>query len=419
MSESLYWTWLSVKLGAASPYLNALLSKYASPKEIFDATASELLSLEKIPESVKARLIDKDLDRSKRIIEKCKALGIGIMTYSDPRYPRILKYIDKPPAVLYFKGRPIDFDKRFCVSIVGTRKMSDYGRDVAYKFSYELASAGAVIVSGMALGCDGMGAAGALDAQAQTVAVLGGGVDVVYPKVHKKLYDAILKDGLIISEYPPGSEADASHFPQRNRIISGLSRCTLVIESPEHGGSLITARYAAAQGRPLFAVPGSVDSVNSVGTNNLIKNGAAMATSAHDVLDAFEQAAFTDLDSSAIGDMNFDSKKAANRYGVAVKKDDKKNVKIGKQRHKDDTEDFEQASSLGMEKEQREPEREFVSMSPAEKNVYDCIPEEGEVGMELIISASGQTVSDVTMHLLSLELKKAIVSLPGARYRRS
>jgi len=418
MSESLYWTWLSLKLGAASPYLNTLLSRYASPKDIFDAGNSEILSLEKIPESVKIRLTDKSLERSERILARCQAEGIGVMTYSDPRYPRVLKYIDKPPAVLYFKGRPIDFDRRLCVSIVGTRKMSDYGRDMAYRFAYELASAGAIVVSGMALGVDGMSAAGALDAQAQTVAVLGGGVDVVYPSVHKKLYAGILKDGLILSEYPPGAESEAAHFPQRNRIISGLSRCTLVVESPERGGSLITARYAAAQGRPVFAIPGALDMPNSVGTNELIKSGAKMATSALEIIEAFEPAMFAELDGNAIGSMEYDSKKAANRYGVASKKDDKRIVRLGRTK-KDEAETTEPASALGMEKEQREEVRAFVDMSPGEKAVYDTIPEEGEVSMDLIVSASGQSVSDVTMHLLSLGLKDAVLELPGNRYRRT
>ena len=419
MSESLYWTWLSVKLGAASPYLTRLLSVYASPKDIYDATSSELMSLEKIPESVKTRLADKNLDRANRILETCRAAGIGVMTYADPRYPRILKYIDKPPAVLYFKGRPIDFDRKLCVSIVGTRKMTDYGRDMAYRFAYDLASAGAIIVSGMALGADGMAAAGALDAQAQTVAVLGGGVDVVYPMVHKKLYNSILKDGFIISEYPPGSSSDATHFPQRNRIISGLSRCTLVVECPERSGALITAECAAAQGRPVFAIPGALDMPNSAGANALIKNGARMATSVTDIFDAFEAAAFSDLDSSAIGEMRYDAKKAANRYGVASKKDDSHRIRLGASRHADMEDDAEQASALGMEKEQKEAERPFVVMSPAEKSVYDCIPEEGEVSMDLIVAASGQSISDVTMHLLSLGIKSAVIELPGNRYRRA
>lgn len=418
MSESLYWTWLSVKLGAASPYLTRLLSVYASPKDIYDASSSELQSLEKIPESVKTRLSDKNLDRANRILETCRSMGIGIMTYADPRFPRILKYIDKPPAVLYFKGRPIDFDRRLCVSVVGTRKMTDYGRDMAYRFAYDLASAGAIIVSGMALGADGMAAAGAMDAQAQTVAVLGGGVDVVYPMVHKKLYNSILKDGLILSEYPPGTSSDAAHFPQRNRIISGLSRCTLVVECPNQSGALITARCAAAQGRPVFAIPGALDMPNSAGANELIKNGARMATSVMDILEAFEAAAFTDLDSNAIGAMHYDAKKAANRYGVASKKDDNHRIRLGSS-HRDAEEESEQASALGLEKEQKEAERPFVSMSAAEKAIYDCIPEEGEVSMDLIVAAGGQSVADVTMHLLSLGIKGAVTELPGNRYRRT
>lgn len=232
MSESLYWTWLSLKLGDASPYLNTLVSRYASPKEIYDATASEILSLEKIPDSVKNRLTDKSLDRAERILEDCRKCGIGIMTYADQRYPRILKYISNPPAVLYFKGKPVDFDSKFGVAVVGTRTMSDYGRDMAYKFAYELSSAGAVVISGMALGVDGMAAAGALDAQAATAVVLGGGIDVVYPKVHKKLYNNILKEGLILSEYPPGTACDAAHFPKRNRIISGLQDAHLLLNVP-------------------------------------------------------------------------------------------------------------------------------------------------------------------------------------------
>lgn len=419
MSESLYWTWLSLKLGDASPYLNTLVSRYASAKEIFEAPSSAILSLEKVPESVKTRLTDKNTDRAERILADCKRQGIGIMTYADPRYPRILKYTSNPPAVLYFKGQPIDFDRKFCVAIVGTRSMSDYGRDMAYKFAYELASAGAIVVSGMALGVDGMAAAGALDAQAQTVAVLGGGADVVYPKVHKKLYNSILKDGFILSEYPPGASSDGNHFPKRNRIISGLARCTLVIECPEKSGALITARDAARQGRPLFALPGAVGALNSAGTNDLIKNGKAkMVTSVDDIIEVFNQSAFPDLDINAIGEMRYDSKKAASRYGVESKKDNRKKVLINQNPYKGD-EYSEPAYASAFESEQKEAPKEFATLSVPEKQVYDCIPEQGEVSMDLIVSASGQSVQDVTMHLFSLTLKGAVVELPGNRYRRT
>ena len=419
MSESLYWTWLSLKLGDASPYLNTLISKYPSPKEIFDASSSEILSLEKIPESVKIRLTDKNLNRAERILADCKNQGIGIMTYSDPRYPRILKYTSNPPAVLYFKGKPIDFDNKFCVAIVGTRKMSDYGRDMAYKFAYELSSAGAIVISGMALGVDGMAAAGALDAQAPTVAVLGGGVDVVYPKVHKKLYNNILKDGFILSEYPPGASADGIHFPKRNRIISGLARCTLVIEGPERSGALITAKDATRQGRPLFAIPGALGTPNGVGTNELIKSGKArMVTSVDDIIGVFNQSAFTDLDINAIGEMRYDSKKASSRYGVESKKDNREKVKINQNLYADEGYS-EPAYASEFESEQKETHVEFATLSIPEKQVYECIPEQGDVSMDLIVAASGQSVSDVTMHLFSLALKNAVVELPGNRYRRT
>lgn len=418
MSESLYWTWLSLKLGDASPYLNTLIAKYASAKEIYDAKSGEILSLEKIPESVKTRLTDKNLERAQRILEDCKNLGVGIMTYADPRYPRILKYTSNPPAVLYFIGKPIDFDSKFCVAMVGTREMSDYGRDMAYKFAYELASAGAIVISGMALGIDGMAAAGALDAQAPTVAVLGGGVDVVYPKVHKKLYSSILKEGFIVSEYPPFSSPDGIHFPKRNRIISGLARCTLVVECPAQSGALITAEKAMRQGRPVFAIPGALDMENSAGANNLIKTGARMVTSVEDIFSAFEQASFADLDINAIGKMNYDAKKAANRYGVEAKKDSRKTIRIKRNAIAED-EQTEPASLLGMEKEQKESEAVFATLAVPEKQVYDAIPEQGEASMDLIVAATGQSVSDVTMHLFSLTIKKAVIELPGNRYRRT
>ena len=416
MSESLYWTWLSLRLGDGSPYLNKLLHIYESPKEIFDATYSEISAIEKIPDSLKNRLSDKSLERAERIIEDCRRTGIGIMTYNDPRYPRILKYINNPPAILYFKGKPIDFDNKFCVAVVGTRTMSDYGRDMAYRFAYELSSAGAVIVSGMALGVDGMAAAGALDAQASTVAVLGGGIDVIYPKVHKKLYNNILKDGLILSEYPPGASCDASHFPKRNRIISGLARCTLVVECPDPSGAIITANKAREQGRPVFAIPGALNMANSVGANRLIKEGARITTSVFDIVDAFEQAAFVDLDIGAIGTMNYDSKKAANRYGVESKKDERKIVRIKKS---EEFELTEPAAALGIEKEQKPQVEIFEILSPGEKSIYDVIPQDGEVSLEMLLTSTGQSDADISMHLLSLICKGIIIEIPGQKYRRT
>ena len=418
MSESLYWTWLSTRLGAASPYLAPLVTKYVSAKAIYEAGREELLSVERLPERIRLRLLDRDLSRSERILEVCGRLGIGILTYGNPRYPAILKYIAAPPAVLYFKGQPVDFDKRFCVGIVGTRRMSEYGRDMAYRLGYDLASAGAVIVSGMALGIDGMSAAGALDAQAATVAVLGCGLDRVYPAVHAKLCKNILNDGLLLSEYPPGTEPDGRNFPQRNRLISGLSRCTLVVEAGASSGALITARNAIRQGRPVFAVPGNVGLQGSAGTNELIKNGARLATCAADIVSAFDPAAFPDVDVCAIGSKRYDAERAMRRYGVGTGNSGARFIRLRKNAAGTDGFAEEMADTLQGGGEETSEHPAFVMLPECEKAVYDALPEEGGVSVDMIVSSTGQTVADVSMHLISLSVKGLAVSLPGNRYCR-
>ena len=416
MRDVLSWTWLSVRLGAASPYLNPLLEHFAAAADVYAADHAALAAVEGLPESVRLRLLDKDTDRAERILEDCRRLGIGVMTYDDPRYPRLLKQIAKPPAVLYFVGKPIDFDRKLGVAVVGTRTMTEYGRDVTYRFSYDLASAGAVIVSGMALGVDGMAAAGSLDAQMPTAVVLGSGLDVVYPKMHTKLYKCILRDGFAVSEYPPGAEPDARNFPQRNRIISGLARCVLVTECPEMSGALITAREALAEGKPLFAVPGAITMPGSAGTNELIKSGSAkMVTSPTDILDLFEPAHFPELDASAVGAMNYNAAKAESTYAVSTKTSKVAWAKVRRKKPEsapDDSPDTVRESSAPKVTET------FVPMSETEKKIYACIPEEGQVSVDLIAAGSGAPVPDVLTALLALTCKGVVRQLPGNFYTR-
>ena len=416
MRDVLSWTWLSVRLGAASPYLNPLLEHFAAAADVYAADHAALAAVEGLPESVRLRLLDKDTDRAERILEDCRRIGIGVMTYDDPRYPRLLKQIAKPPAVLYFVGKPIDFDRKLGVAVVGTRTMTEYGRDVTYRFSYDLASAGAVIVSGMALGVDGMAAAGSLDAQMPTAVVLGSGLDVVYPKMHTKLYKCILRDGFAVSEYPPGAEPDARNFPQRNRIISGLARCVLVTECPETSGALITAREALAEGKPLFAVPGAITMPGSAGTNELIKSGSAkMVTSPTDILDLFEPAHFPELDASAVGAMNYNAAKAESTYAVSTKTSKVAWAKVRRKKPEsapDDSPDTVRESSAPKVTET------FVPMSETEKKIYACIPEEGQVSVDLIASGSGAPVPDVLTALLALTCKGVVRQLPGNFYTR-
>ena len=217
--------------------------------------------------------------------EKLARENIGIVILSDENYPTLLKEIHQPPALLYVKGE-LKKDE-FTIAIVGPRKVSSYGRQVAEQFSRELSQAGMTTVSGMALGVDNLVHRECLKLNNRTIAVLGSGIDQnsIYPSTNKKTAETIIQRGAVISEYPFGTPPLKQHFPARNRIISGMSLATLVIEASEKSGALITANFSLEQNREVFAVPGSIYSLNSVGTNNLIKMGAKMATNAQEILD--------------------------------------------------------------------------------------------------------------------------------------
>lgn len=202
---------------------------------------------------------------------------------ADPNYPEWLKEIHRPPPVLHVLGNLLPDDK-FAVAIVGSRNATLYGMQVAERFAYELARRGITIVSGMARGIDAAAHRGALKAKGRTIAVLGSGLDRMYPKEHRRLAEEISKHGCVLTEFPDGTEARPYYFPQRNRIISGLSMGTIVAEASRRSGSLITAAHALEQGRYVFAVPGPVDSLLSEGCHSLIKDGAKLIDSVEDVL---------------------------------------------------------------------------------------------------------------------------------------
>lgn len=224
----------------------------------------------------------------KKILEYRNQLdrqGIKVTMLGESGYPSVLAEIDNPPFLLYGIGNMdllLEFD---CIGIVGTRVPSTYGRMVAHRLSAELATADWTIVSGMASGIDAYAHNGALSVKGNTIAVLGSGINVIFPKENTKLYQAIAENGLIISEYPPDLPPNKGLFPQRNRIISGLSRGVVVVESHNRSGSLITATWALEQGKEVFAVPGSILSAKSSGPHKLIKEGAKIVTSARDILE--------------------------------------------------------------------------------------------------------------------------------------
>ena len=286
--DKLFWVWLSEALGAASRDFRRLIGLYESPYDLFHAEEAEIERIEGLsPRTVEA-LANKDLEHASSILKSCERLNVGILPYGDMAFPRALRELERPPVLLYYCGTLPDFNERLCIGMVGTRRMSAYGLRSAYRFSYELALTDAVVVSGMAAGIDGVCAAAALAAKGTTVAVLGCGVDVVYPRHHAVLKDEIVRRGVLISEYPPGTRPNHYHFPTRNRLISGLSQGTVVVEAGLGSGSLITAKDAILQGRDVFAIPANVGSEGAAGTNGLLRDGANLALSVKDILDRYQ-----------------------------------------------------------------------------------------------------------------------------------
>ena len=223
-------------------------------------------------------------EKAYEIYEECKAKGIEITYLKRNDYPRLLKEIYDPPQVLYYYGK-LPPKEKILISVVGSRKSSAYGRQASYFLSKKLAEAGLGIVSGLAKGIDSRAHAGALDGRGYTIGVLGSGPDVIYPKENETLYYRIKENGLVLSEYPPLTMPLRYHFPARNRIIAGLSKGTLVCEAGLKSGAMITVNFAISEGRDVFVIPGNIDSIYSLGCNQLIKQGANIVLDENDILE--------------------------------------------------------------------------------------------------------------------------------------
>lgn len=279
----LYEIWLTTCIAAGSRAYEKLFEYYPSAYEVYRADPAELERIG-ISERLIASLGRKELMRAEQAAEFCIKKNIGLVIRGEHDYPARLEAIPNPPYALYVRGSLKPTENEYSTAIVGTRNMSEYGMRMAYKIAYELAAAGAAVVSGMALGIDGVAAVGALEAGGDTVAVLGCGLDKVYPSSHRRLMGIIAERGTLVSEFAPGTPPLSANFPLRNRIISGLARSTLVIEGNINSGSMLTAREAIRQGRDIFAIPGNIGISNALGTNVLIRDGARVALSARDII---------------------------------------------------------------------------------------------------------------------------------------
>lgn len=315
-----------------------------------------------------------------------------IVTLGDPRYPRLLLDTEDPPLMLYVVGSPervngLPFCEGRCLAVVGSRNPTAQGADHAYEFSKALHGAGLTIVSGLALGVDGAAHEGALaacnpdaapDEPAATIAVVGTGLDRVYPSKHLALAHRIARHGLLVSEYPLGTPPLAANFPKRNRIISGLSQGTLVVEAALASGSLITARMAVEQGREVFAIPGSIHAPQSRGCHALIKQGAKLVESAQDVLEECRWAVSTGQGSASPAAQGNDGAHSRNNEATGT------------------------ASAPG------EPEDHPLLKAMG----YD------PVGLDTLVERTGMDTASLQVQLLELELDGAIARLPGSLFQR-
>ncbi len=435
--DTLYWLWLASRCGPASKQFVGIIEKYDNPFDIYNLEDDEIEQLKGLTPALRAKLCDKSLDSSYEILKYCKQNKVDIIAYGDSRYPQRLKNIVDPPVLLYCKGHFPSFDSQLCIGVVGTRKMTEYGKRSGFQLSYELASAGVLTVSGMAIGIDAVAAAGALSAGACTVAVLGCGIKHTYPKVHTALMGEIIRHGAVITEYPPDEEPRGHNFPLRNRIISGLCQGVLVIEASENSGALITAKTAIAQGREVFALPGKISEAGAAGPNSLIKSGAYTALAAADIIKHYDFLWRDTVDLAATeraGDRSTAVEAALKKYGLDYASGDgsvrepvfypprghKKASEAPKNEVPENKEENKEARVRREAASSATPDGSaeiLASLDITVRRLFESMPKDRAVSLDEMLT-TGMSVTDAVTAVTMLEVVGLISSLPGGLYIR-
>ena len=358
------WVALNLVLSNSLRSGQKIAARFPGLADVFRAPAAELISLGLEEDKAHELTSPLILDRAGRVLEWIGKKGYSVLLSEDEGYPELLREIFDPPFVLYVAGNP-DVLHEPSVAVIGARRPTPFGRAVAEKLARDLAACGLVVVSGMALGIDSLAHWGALE-RGRTVAVLGSGLDHIYPRENKALFRKITERGAVISEFPPVMPPLGFHFPLRNRIISGLSLAVVVVEASRRSGSLITARLALEQNREVMAVPGNITSGLSDGTNWLIKSGAKLVETWEDVVEEFPSP-------------------LRERY----------------------------LSGRAEEKE------EMPDLSPEEKKIFDCLKPDEPTPIDDLVESCDASVSEILALLLSLELKGLVRQAPGKSFQRS
>ena len=370
VEASLSWLALGLTPGLASRLSARVLRRFDSPDGVFRATLSDLESCH-LPAPVAQSIVKKEAFKraEKELTGVQKIAGCSLLNWTEPEYPQSLLQIYDPPVMLYVRGDPQVLNLP-SLGIVGTRRPTLYGTQMAQRLGRDLAARGLVILSGMARGIDAIGHQGAMDAHGRAIGVLGTGIDVCYPKENKKLYEKVLERGAIISEFPLRTHPAPENFPIRNRIVAGMPLGVVVVEGAQYSGSLITARLAMELGREVFGVPGNVTQPVSFAPNQLIKQGAKLVTSAEDVIEELPTPIRAAL-------LQAEKPEAEQRNLLAA-----------------------------------------AALEGAEKKLYELLSTEQPVHIDDIVERSGLNSSEVLATLFDLEMKGIIRQLPGKQFSK-
>ncbi|RKU13215.1 DNA-protecting protein DprA [Candidatus Poribacteria bacterium] len=394
---------LNMIQGVGLKTVQLLRDVFGSAEGILQATPDELEKIDQLPPALRDLLQHKPTQYPvERELELINEYGCQVVTLYDAAYPQCLKEIDTPPLVLYIRGKLTPEDS-VSLSIVGSRDAKDYGRKVSYRLSYQLAQHGLTVVSGLAKGIDTSAHRGALEAGGRTVAVMGSGLSFIYPATNRDLAEKITESGALISEFPMQVKPKPRNFPRRNRIISGLTLGTVVVEASNRSGALITARLAGEQGREVFAVPGEIFSELSTGTHKLINNGAKLINTVDDLLNELPPYALSriqpNVSTSPMPDVETESSQES-----PIEKTDPR------------------AAAAQPSPEVQQPIQSAPApppdLTPDERTVFDAI-EIPSSHIDTIVRTTQLPISQVSSVLLMLELKGVVQQLPGKQFAKT
>lgn len=451
MKDLLYWIWLSISLTPGSEAFALLRGSFSSPREIYEADIEDIEEvLGKKHAAEVARLGRKELGRAYKILEFMNLKNAKALVYDDPRYPERLRKIPNPPVMLYYAGRLPDLEKEFCVSCVGSRAHSEYGRNTTFEVAFDLGLGGATVVSGLAYGLDSVALAAAHSAEGKTVSVLGSGIDVIYPKEHANLARQLARNGAVVTEYPPGTAPNRKNFPTRNRIIAALGHAVLVTGGTAGSGSLITADIAKKQGRPIYTIPGNINDVFSQGPAILLKEGATPVTAAEDILYDFEEQFPAQIKiARLLLEYTYHTERTLKQLGVVSLPPEMARIPntefVARYTPREGTPDAELAKRLADKKEpEGEEVKEKAEKAPAteqpqkreeaksadkdgqqglpklsnlEQQVLDAMPPRKEVSLEDLADA-GIPMGKAQAALTMLEIKGLVIPVSATRFRR-